>query len=143
MQKILLLTTIGLLFFYMFSSAQQINADSLSLVSKINADQLKLDKLQSQLEQKTKDKQDALASAQKSANKNSTAADKLSDNPHNKKLARKANKKAGNAKSDARKARKASDRLDKLQKDIQDVKNRIANNQGKLNKYIKDGRTNP
>jgi Skp family chaperone for outer membrane proteins len=143
MQKILLLTSIGLLFFYMFSFAQQINADSLALVSKINADQIKLDKLQSQLEQKTKDKQDALASAQRSANRNSNAADKLSDNADNKKLARKANRKAGDARSDARKARKASDRLEKLQKDIQDVTKRIANNQAKLNKYIQDGRTNP
>jgi len=142
MQKILLLTSIGLLFLYLSAFAQTVNTDSLSLVTKINADQIKLDKLQSQLEQKTKDKQDALARAQQSADKNSNAADKLGDNADNKKLARKANRKAGNAKSDARKARKASDRLDELQKDIQRVKNRIAENQGKLNKYIQDGRTN-
>jgi hypothetical protein len=142
MQKILLLTSIGLLFLYLSAPAQTVNKDSLSLVTKINADQLTLEKLQSQLEQKTKDKQDALENAQRSANKNSNAAEKLSDNSDNKKLARKANRKAGNAKSDARKARKASDRLDELQKDIQDVKNRIAKNQGRLNKYLQDGRTN-
>ncbi|OQP62000.1 hypothetical protein A3860_30415 [Niastella vici] len=136
MQKVVLLTSIGLLFFCMSTFAQKVNTDSLSLVSKISSDQLKLGKLQNQLEQKTKNKQDASAQAQKSANENSDAADKLSDKPENKKLARKANTKAGNAKSDSRNARRESDRLDKLNNDIQDLKNRIADNQAKLNKYI-------
>jgi len=142
MQKVLLLTTIGLLFLCMSVSAQKVNTDSLSLVSKISADQLRLGKLQNQLEQKTKNKEDASAQAQKSANENSTAADKLSDNPENRKLARKANNKAGYARSDSRKARRESDRLDKLNKDIQEVKNRIADNQVKLNKYIQNGIVN-
>jgi flagellar biosynthesis component FlhA len=140
MQKVLLLTSIGLLFFCVSVSAQKVNTDSLSLVSKISADQLKLGKLQNQLEQKTKNKQDASEQAQKSANENSNAADKLKDKPGNKKLARKANNKAGDAKSDSRNARRESDRLDKLNKDIQDLRNRIANNQVKLNKYIQKGR---
>jgi hypothetical protein len=142
MQKVLLLTSIGLLFFCLPVFAQKVNTDSLSLVSKISADQLKLGKLQSQLEQKTKNKQDASEQAQKSANANSNAADKLNDNPENKKLARKANNKASDAKSDSRNARKESDRLDNLNKDIQDLKKRIADNQVKLNKYIQNGRTN-
>ena len=142
MQKVLLLTSIGLLFFCMSISAQKVNTDSLSLVSKISADQLKLGKLQNQLEQKIKSQQDASEQAQQSANENSTAADRLSDNPENKKLARKANKRASDAKSDARNARKESNSLDKLNKDIQDLKNRIADNQVKLNKHIQDGQAN-
>jgi chromosome segregation ATPase len=142
MQKVLLLTSIGLLFFCMSLSAQKVNTDSLSLVSKISADQLKLGKLQNQLEQKTKNKQDASEQAQKSANENSNAADKLRDKPENKKLARKANNKSGEARSDSRNARRESDRLDKLNKDIQDLKNRIADNQVKLNKYIQTERAN-
>ena len=143
MQKVLLLTSIGLLFFCMSVSAQKINTDSLSLVSKISADQLKLGKLQNQLEQKTKNQQDASEQAQKSANENSTAADKLNDHPENKKLARRANNRASDAKSDSRNARKESNSLDKLNRDIQDLKNRIADNQLKLNKYIQDGNANP
>ena len=139
MQKVLLLTSIGLLFFCLSVFAQKVNTDSLSLVSKISTDQLRLGKLQNQLEQKTKNKEDASAQAQKSANENSAAADKLRDNFDDKKLARKANNKAGNAKSDSRNARIQSDRLDKLNKDIQDLKNRIADNQVKLNKYIRNG----
>jgi len=138
MKKALLLTSIGLLFLYMSVSAQKVNTDSLSLVSKISADQLKLGKLQNQLEQKTKNKQDASDQAQRSANDNSNAADKLRDEPGNKKLARKANNKAGDAKSDSRNARRESDRLDNLNKDIQVLKNRIADNQANLNKYIQN-----
>ncbi|THU38221.1 hypothetical protein FAM09_16205 [Niastella caeni] len=142
MQKVLLLTSIGLLFFCLSVFAQKVNTDSLSLVSEISADQLRLGKLQNQLEQKTKNKEDASAQAQKSANENSAAADKLRDNSDNKKLARKANNKAGNAKSDSRNARRESDRLDELNKDIQQVKNRIADNQVKLNKYLQNGSAN-
>jgi flagellar biosynthesis chaperone FliJ len=142
MQKVLLLTFIGLLFFCIPTIAQKVNTDSLSLVSKISTDQLRLGKLQNQLEQKTKNKEDASEQAQKSANENSAAADKLRDNSDNKKLARKANNKAGNAKSDSRNARRESDRLDELNKDIQEVTNRIADNQVKLNKHIQKGRAN-
>ena len=142
MQKVLLLTSIGLLFFCMSVTALKVNTDSLSLVSKISADQLKLGTLQNQLEQKTKNKQDASNQAQKSANENSNAADKLSDKPENKKLARKANNKASDARSDSRNARRESARLDNLNNDIQDLKNRIADNQVKLNKYIPNGSAN-
>ncbi|WP_207515202.1 hypothetical protein [Longitalea luteola] len=141
MRKVLLLTSIGLLFLCTSVSAQKANTDSLALVAKISADQLKLGKLQNQLEQKTKNKEDALDQAQKSANENSDAADKLSDDPDNKKLARKANNKAGDAKSDSKNARKESERLDNLKKAIYDLERRIADNQFKLNKYIENGRT--
>ena len=46
MQKVLLLTSIGLLFLCVSVSAQKVNTDSLSLVSRISADQLKLGTLQ-------------------------------------------------------------------------------------------------
>ena len=142
MQKILLLASIGLLFFSMSVSAQKVNTDSLSLVSKISADQLKLGKLQNQLEQKTKNQQDASVQAQKSANENSNAADNLRDKPESRKLARKANNKAGDARSDSRYARREANRLDNLNKDIQNLKNRIADNQVKLNKHIQAGSAN-
>ena len=142
MQKVLLLTSIGLLFFGMSVSAQKVNTDSLSLVSKISVDQLKLGKLQNQLEQKTKNKQNASEQAQKSANENSNAADNLRDKPESRKLARKANNKAGDARSDSRYARREANRLDNLNKDIQNLNNRIADNQVKLNKHIQTGNAN-
>jgi hypothetical protein len=136
MKRILGLITICFLFFYTTVSAQRVNTDSLALVSKISSDQLKLGKLQNTVGQTTKDKQEASMKAQKSADENTAAAGKLSDNPEDKKLARDAKNKAGDAKSDARNARKEEGRLDNLNKDIQDLKNKIASEQVKLNKYI-------
>jgi hypothetical protein len=139
MKKLILLTSISI-FVYM-SSSGQVNTDSLSLVSEISRDQLKLGKLQNQLEQQTNNKQDASEKVQSSANKNSTAAERLSNNPDNKKLARKAKNSASDAKRDSRNARNESENLDKLNTDIDHLKNRIAKNQIKLNKHLKSTRT--
>ena len=141
MKKLLLLIPCGLLFLSL-STSGQINKDSLSLVSDIYRDQLKLGKLLSQLEQQTNKKQGASEKAQTSADNNSSAADNLSDNPDSKKLARKAKNKANDAKKDSRNARTQSNNLDKLNKDIEHLKTRIENNQAKLNKQINVGRPN-
>jgi DNA repair exonuclease SbcCD ATPase subunit len=116
-------------------SAQKINTDSLTLISRISENQLKLAKLQNTVEEKTRDKQDQAATAQQSADKNKTAADRLSDAPMDKAQARKADDAASDAKSDSKKARKASDRLKDLNKNISDLKAKIAEDQGKLNAY--------
>ncbi len=119
------------------------NTDSLSLVKKISGYQLKLGKLQNEVEQKTKNKQDASAKAQQSADDNVAAANKLSDNPDSKKLARRANNSAGDAKSDATTSRKETKRLDKLNSKISDLTKKIAEEQAKLNKYITAGLPTP
>jgi hypothetical protein len=140
MHKILLLAGIGLFSFagsvVAQNTAQKANTDSLSLVVKISEDQLKLAKLQNTVEQKTKDKKYASEKAQQSANDNAIAAARLNEDPENKKLAGEANDKAGIAKSDARKGRKAADQLDALNKDIQDLKLKIAGEQSKLDTYM-------
>jgi len=133
MQKLFLLISCGLLLFCMPISGQ-LKKDSLSLVSEIYRNQLKLGKLLSRLEQKTNKKQDASEKAQNSANKDSTAADKLNDNPANKKLARKAKNTANDARKDSLNAIIESQNLDKLYSDIQSLKHKIENNQAKLNK---------
>ncbi len=137
MQKILLLS-IGLLLFYVNGSSQKVNTDSLLLISKISADQLKLAKLQNTSAQKMNNKEDALVKAQRSADDNNTAAGKLSDDPENKKLARNAKNKANDAKSDARKGRKEGGKLDNLNRDIDDLKTKIANEQAELNRYTRN-----
>src|SRR5687767_5195238 len=80
MKKLSLLISGGLLF--CMSISGQVNTDSLSLVAEISKDQLKLGKLQNQLEQHVNSKQNAAEKAQNSADVNSTAADKLSDDPN-------------------------------------------------------------
>ena len=135
MKKVFLLASMGTLFFCAKVSAQQVNTDSLKLVSKISEDQLKLGKLQNTVDQKTKTKQDDATKAQESANKNSTDATRLSNDPENKKDARDAANAAGDAKSDARKARKAADNLAKVNKNIAELQSKIADEKILLSRY--------
>lgn len=135
MQKLLLITATVLLGFSISTSAQELNKDSLSLVSKIEDDKSKLSDLQTQLEERLKSKGDAIAKAQRSANANSTAADKLSDDPRNKKLAKRADKSSSAARKDAKAARIETGKVEKLNKNIRSTKKRITKNEKRLKKY--------
>lgn len=135
MKKLLYLLPVGIIFLCTSAAAQKTNIDSLKLVAQISKDQLKLGKLQNLVDQQTKDKADAGVNAQNSASANANAAEKLNADPDNKKLASNANSKAGDAKSDARKSRKETRELDDLNKNIMDLKSKIAEEQAKLAIY--------
>lgn len=135
MKRTVLLTLAFFLTFCISSTAQTENADSLSLVSKIEEDKSKLAELQTQLEERVKIKREAIEQAQRSANANSTAADKLSDDPKNKKLAKRADKSSSAARKDAKTARRETERVEKLNKNIRSTEKRIAKNEKKLKKY--------
>jgi len=135
-KKGLFLVLLAFLSFGLAASAQIVNKDSLSLVSKIQSDKEKLVKLQNSVAEKTKEKLTAAEQAQESADDNRKAANKLSNDPQDKKLARKADHDASDARSDAKSARKAADRLEQLNMDIRDLTERIAKNETKLSKYV-------
>lgn len=135
MKKALYLIPAGMFFLCTSVRAQKANIDSLELVVQISQDQLKLGKLQNMVDQKTRNKQTATLDAQNSASDNVKAAQKLNDDPNNKKLASDANNTAGDAKSDGGKARKETRRLDDLNNDITDLKSKIAVAQAKLSAY--------
>jgi len=135
MKKVFYLIPAGVLFLCASVLGQKANIDSLELVAQISQDQLKLGKLQNMVDEKTRNKQAAAVDAQNSASDNVRAAEKLNDNPNNKKLASDANSKAGDAKSDAGKARKESRRLDDLNKNIMELRNKIAIAQARLKMY--------
>ena len=135
MLKVIFLATIAAVCIGGNLSAQKVNTDSLKLISKIGEDQLKLGKLQNTVGQKTRDKQDDSLTAQQSADKNSTAATRLSTNPQNKKDARQADNAAGNARTDSRKARKAARQLDKVNNDIAELQSKIAREQAEMAQY--------
>jgi len=136
MKKSLVLSLLGMVCFGLAAHAQMVNKDSLSLVSKIQSDQEKLTKLQNSVPDAEKAKKQTAEQAQESADDNRKAANKLSDDPQDRKLARRADNEASDARSDAKKARKANDNLEELNKDIRNLTERIAKNQTKLNKYI-------
>jgi hypothetical protein len=135
MQRSLLLIASFIIVFCISTAAQTENRDSLALVSKIEEDQSKLTDLQTQLEERLKIKKEALAKAQKSADENADAADRLSSDPRHKRLAKKADKAASAARKDAKAARKETDRVNRLNKDIRSTKKRIAKNEKRLKKY--------
>ena len=135
MQKKCCFVAVCILAFCIGASAQKINTDSLSLVSKISDYQLKRAKLMNMVDQRTKEKQDAALQAQRSANENSEDAARLSSDPQNKKLASKADNAASDARRDSKRARAANDKLDDLNKDIGKLTDKIASEQSKLIKY--------
>jgi hypothetical protein len=135
MKKALYLFTVGMLFFCASVTAQQVNIDSLSLIAQIGQDQLELGKLQNMVYQKTLNKEGAALKSQSSANDNADAAERLSNDPDNKKLANDASNKAGDAKSDAKNSRKQSGKLDDLNQKIMDLKTKINGEQYKLSLY--------
>ena len=133
---LLSLSFVALAFALPASAQVRVNKDSLSLVKKLTEDKEKLLKLQGQVDDRTKEKDQTAAKAQQSADENRQAANKLSNDPQDSKLARRADNSASDARSDAKKARKAAERLDELNKDIRKYTERVAGNETKLSKYV-------
>jgi len=123
-------------------SAQAVSKDSISTLNqqkeaiviskRINDNKLKLAKLENTVEKKTQNVQVTGDEAQKSANANGQAADKLTNDSQDKKLASNASKSAKEAKHDAKEARKANASLENLKKDIETLKSKIATDESKL-----------
>jgi hypothetical protein len=134
MQKISLITA-GLVAFSLAVTAQKINTDSLSLVSRISQNQLKRAKLQNTVKQTTWNKQDDSLKVQNAANKNSEDAMRLANDPQNKQLAKKADNAASDARQDAKDARHSDRKLQNLNKQIAGLTNKIASDQIRLNSY--------
>jgi len=136
--KILLLLPAVVLSFCCFEASAQVtvNKDSLSLVKKLTQDKERLLKLQSEVKERTNEKEETAIKAQQSADENRRAADRLTNDPQDKKLARRADNAASDARSDAKKARRAADRLDDLKKDIRDLSERVEKNEARLGQYV-------
>ena len=134
MQKICLITS-GLVAFSLAVTAQKINTDSLSLVSKISEYQLKRAKLLNTVKQTTWNKQDDSLKVQNAATKNSEDANRLANDPQNKQLAKSADNAASDARRDSKDARHADRKLDNLNKQIAKLSGEIADEQAKLNVY--------
>jgi predicted nucleic acid-binding Zn-ribbon protein len=123
-------------------SAQAVTSDSITVLKqqkeaiaiskRINDNKIKLAKLQNTVGKAEQNVQTTGDDAQKSANTNGAAADKLTTDAENKKLAGDASKSAKEAKHDAKQARKASANLENLRKDIESLKSKIAADESSL-----------
>ena len=132
-------------------SAQAVSKDSISILKqqkeaiiiskRVNDNKLKLAKLENSVEKETQNVQNTGVEAQKSADNNGQAADKLTGDAQNKKLASDASKSAKEAKHEAKQARKASASLESLKKDIESLKSKIAADESRLS-AISDNNNN-
>ena len=105
------------------------------MLAKVSEDSVKLVKFNGMVSQFEKDKENAATQAQQSADDNKRAADRLADNPQDKKLARRARSAARTAKNDSQKARVAANKLDDLNEDIKKLTRQLEKEQGKLASY--------
>lgn len=105
------------------------------LLAKVSEDSVKLVKYKGMVSQFEKDKKDAANMAQQSADDNKQAADRLADNPQDKRLARRARSAARAAKNNSQKARVAADKLDDLNSDIKKLSRQLDKEQTKLATY--------
>ncbi|SEJ39364.1 hypothetical protein SAMN05216327_109220 [Dyadobacter sp. SG02] len=123
-------------------TAQVISKDSLAnlkeqkqmleIGKRLNDNKMELAKLENERDGKVAAVTQTSENAQKSADANKEAADKLGEESQDRKLARRANNSAGSAKSDAKKARKAGYSLEKLDNDINALKASIQEDEKKL-----------
>lgn len=137
-----MITTVFILSLAASATAQPVTKDSIATLNQqkealklskdINENNLELAKLENIVEKKTQNQQNTAQDAQEAADKNGDAANKLTGDAQDKKLANKASKTAKTAKTDAKKARKASEEVDKLDKEIESLKEKIAEDKVKL-----------
>jgi chromosome segregation ATPase len=113
----------------------------IKLEAKISEDSAKLVKFQSMVSPFEKEKSETADNAQQSADDNKKAAERLSNDPQDKRLARKARNAATDAKRDARRAREASDKLDDLNSDIRKLTKQLAKEKDKRQDF--QGNTPP
>lgn len=104
----------------------------LEIRKRLNENKLKLAKLQNTLQEK----RDAVSSkskdAQDAAAQNQETAEKLNNDPQNRKLAKKSRKDAKNAQSAANAGRNATEHLQDLEKDIANLQKEIAEDEARL-----------
>lgn len=123
-------------------TAQVVSRDSLSnlkeqkqmleIGKRLNENKLELVKLENEREGKVTAVSETSENAQKSADANKQAAERLGEESQDRKLARRANNSAGSAKADAKRARKAGYSLEKLDKDISSLRASIQEDEKKL-----------
>ena len=138
--KFLITATVGLIL--SIAATAQVSKDSMNILkqqkqslelsSKVNDQKMKLARLENLVDKKTREMESTAADAQKAADDNAEAANKLSGDAQDKTLARRAEKAGNEARKSAKRARSAADDLSGLKKDIESLKNKIADDEARL-----------
>lgn len=138
----LIIATLGILSLPAGLSAQAVKKDNvkaleqqseaLNLQKSVNDRKLELAKLETEFQDRKKALEEASEKARVSADENKTAADKLTANAQDKKLANAAKSAARKAERDAKTARKEADNQEKLMAKITSLQKEIAEEETKL-----------
>ena len=142
MKKKWYLLIAGMLFFSVMVSAQAVTKDSINVLTNekeklkvaktLNENKLKLAKLENQVAERNAAVEKTTEGSQKAASDNQEAATKLTGDSQDKGKAKDARKAANHAENKAKNARKAMDKLNDLNKDIDELKKKIKEDEQKL-----------
>ena len=104
----------------------------LKIQDRLNENKIIVAKYENEIAKTSKNQENAAKDAQQSANANNDAASDLSNDAQNRKLAKKASRRARQAEKDASTARKNNGKMEKLNKNIEELKKKIAEDEQKL-----------
>jgi len=142
MKKFFIISVMSIALASFSAHAQEVSKDSIKVLKqekedletskRLNDNKLKLAALENTVKQKNEDVSSSARDAQTAASNNQESAQKLNDDSQDKKLAKKARKDAKKAEKAGQTGRNAVNDLDELQKDILDLKKKIAADEAKL-----------
>ena len=142
MKKFIIISVISLLVSNFSVHAQEVSKDSIEVLKqekealeiriRLNDNKIKLAALENTVKQKNENVSSTAHDAQVAASNNQESAQKLNDDSQDKKLAKKARKDAKTAEKAGKNGRNAISDLDDLQKDILELKKKIAADENKL-----------
>lgn len=104
-----------------------------TIETRLKSNQEKLARLEQELIEKQAARDKAVTQAEESADENRRLAVQLSNDPSNKKKARRADNASGDARKDAKRARIATSNLQDVENDIKSIKKKIAEDEKRLN----------
>ena len=142
MKKFFIISVMSITLAGFSAHAQEVSKDSIKVLKqekenletskRLNDNKLKLAALENTVKQKNEDVSSSARDAQTAASNSQESAQKLNDDSQDKKLAKKARKDAKKAEKAGKTGRNAVSDLDDLQKDILDLKEKIAADEAKL-----------
>ena len=142
MKKFFIISIMSIALAGFSAQAQEVSKDSIKVLKqekedletskRLNDNKLKLAALENTVKEKNENVSSSARDAQTAASNNQESAEKLNNDSQDKKLAKKARKDAKKAEKAGKTGRDAASDLDDLEKDILDLKEKIAADEAKL-----------
>src|SRR6478752_8329025 len=142
MKKFFIISVMSIALTSFSAHAQEVSKDSIKVLKqqkenletskRLNDNKLKLAALENTVKEKNENVSSSARDAQTAASNNQESAEKLNNDSQDKKLAKKARKDAKKAEKAGKTGRNAVSDMEDLEKDISDLKEKIAADEAKL-----------